>query len=147
MSGHISNPEIVGFLKRLADRDGLLTPERVVEAAKPVSSPIHDQFEWNDTEAASKYRLLQASELIRVSVEIIDCGKDREAISVRSFTSLSTERGEGYRPTVQILSDKRLREQLLSDALAELQAFERKYSILKELADIFAASRKLRISA
>ena len=34
-----------------------------------------------------------------------------------------------------------------ADAIAELQAFERRYAILKELAEVFAASRKLRKTA
>ena len=149
MSGRITSKKVVGFIRNLADDDGLIKPERVVEAARPKTSPIHDQFEWNNTEAAEKYRLLQASELIRVSVEIIDCGGNRDPVVVRAFTSLTTERGEngGYRATVQVLSNKQMREQMLADAIAELQAFERRYAILKELAEVFAASRKLRKTA
>ena len=132
-----------------SDGDGLIKPERVVEAARPKTSPIHDQFEWDNSAAAEKYRLLQASELIRVSVEIIDCGGNRDPVMVRAFTSLTTERGVsgGYRATVQVLSNKQMREQMLADAIAELRAFERRYAILKELAEVFAASRKLRKTA
>lgn len=149
MSGRITSKRVVGFIRNLADGDGLIKPERVVEAARPKASPIHDQFEWNNTAAAEKYRLLQASELIRVSVEIIDCGGGRDPIMVRAFTSLATERGEGggYRATVQVLSNKQMREQMLADAIAELQAFEKRYEILRELAEVFAASRKLRKTA
>ena len=149
MSGRITSKKVVGFIRNLADDDGLIKPERVVAAARPKTSPIHDQFEWDNTEAAEKYRLLQASELIRVSVEIIDCGGNRDPVMVRAFTSLTTERGEsgGYRATVQVLSNKQMREQMLADAIAELQAFERRYAILKELAEVFAASRKLRKTA
>ena len=149
MSGRITSKGVVGFIRNLADDDGLIKPERVVEAARPKSSPIHDQFEWNNTAAAEKYRLLQASELIRVSVEIIDCGGASDPVMVRAFTSLTTERGEGggYRATVQVLSNKQMREQMLDDAIAELKAFEKRYAILKELAGVFAASRKLRKTA
>ena len=149
MSGRITSKKVVGFIRNLADDDGLIKPERVVEAARPKTSPIHDQFEWDNSAAAEKYRLLQASELIRVSVEIIDCGGNRDPVMVRAFTSLTTERGVsgGYRATVQVLSNKQMREQMLADAIAELQAFERRYAILKELAEVFAASRKLRKTA
>ena len=149
MSGRITSKSVVGFIRNLADDDGLIKPDRVVEAARPKDSPIHDQFEWNNSAAAEKYRLIQASELIRVSVEIIDCGEDRDPVMVRAFTSLTTERGEsgGYRATVQVLSNKQMREQMLEDAITELQAFEKRYAILKELAEVFAASRKLRKSA
>lgn len=150
MSGYIRNEEIVGFIKRLADRDGLILPERVVEAARPKTSPIHDQFEWDDSIAAQKYRLIQASDLIRVSVEVIDCGGNRDPVMVRAFTSLTTDRGGeagSYRATVSVLSDAEMRKQMLSDALAELAAFERKYAMLKELADVFSAYRRARKSA
>ena len=149
MSGRITSKKVVGFIRNLADDDGLIKPERVVEAARPKTSPIHDQFEWDNSAAAEKYRLLQASELIRVSVEIIDCGGNRDPVMVRAFTSLTTERGVsgGYRATVQVLSNKQMREQMLADAIAELQAFEKRYAILKELAGVFAASRKLRKTA
>ena len=53
-------------LKEIAKRDGgLLRPQAVVDAARPVSSPLHGAFCWNNTEAAQKYRLLQAQQLIR----------------------------------------------------------------------------------
>lgn len=44
---------------------GTLTPDIVVRAAQPDSSPLHDYFDWDDREAAKKWRLEQARELIR----------------------------------------------------------------------------------
>ena len=53
-------------LKEIAKRDGgLLRPAAVVDAARDEKSPLHGAFEWDDTEAAQKYRLLQAQSLIR----------------------------------------------------------------------------------
>ncbi len=151
MSGRISNVEIVGFLKELADRNnGILSPEAVVKAARPAASPIHDQFEWNNTEAARRYRLIQAGELIRVSVEVIAPSGCKDAYMVRAFTSLTTDRKHGagsYRATVAVLSSSELRKQMLADALAEMEAFEKKYDSLKELAELFAVSRRLRKTA
>jgi len=99
MSGKITNPEIVGFLKELAESaGGALSPAAVVEAARPNNSPIHDQFVWDDTEAAKRYRLQQASELLRVTVELIEVKS--ETYEVRAFTSLSPDRakdGQSYR--------------------------------------------------
>lgn len=59
-------------LKKLADLGGgRLTPDSVVEDAKSPRSPLHDWFEWDDTEAAHQWRLTQARELIRsVRVEV-----------------------------------------------------------------------------
>lgn len=53
-------------LLALADRTkGTLTPQRVVKAAEDERSPLHDYFEWDDTKASDKYRLLQARVLIK----------------------------------------------------------------------------------
>lgn len=50
--------------------DGRITPERVVEAASEVTHPLHDFFEWDDSEAARRFRITQARTLIvRVKVE------------------------------------------------------------------------------
>lgn len=58
---------IARTLARLAKAGrGILTPDAVVEAASDPGSPLHDYFEWDDTEAARKYRLDQARTLIRV---------------------------------------------------------------------------------
>lgn len=39
------------------ENDGRLTPAEVLEEARNPESPLHDQFTWDDTEAAEKYRL------------------------------------------------------------------------------------------
>lgn len=59
-------------LERLAALNGgRLTPDAVVQDAKSAKSPLHDQFEWDDSEAARQWRLQQARDLIRsVRIEI-----------------------------------------------------------------------------
>lgn len=50
--------------------DGNVTAARVVEAASDVTHPLHDFFEWDDSEAARRFRMIQARSLIqRVRVE------------------------------------------------------------------------------
>jgi len=63
---------VVDELTRIANKhNGLLRPADVIEAARPVGSPLHTRFTWDDTEAAHQYRLWQAREIIRVSVEYL----------------------------------------------------------------------------
>ena len=52
-------------LAKIETDHGKLTPRLVVADASDPRSPLHDQFEWNDTEAAIKYREDQARRLIR----------------------------------------------------------------------------------
>jgi hypothetical protein len=44
---------------------GHITAEQVVAAARDENSPLHDYFDWDDTTAAEKYRLMQGRTLIR----------------------------------------------------------------------------------
>lgn len=141
-----SNPRVIAALKRLKDRDGFLRPERVVEAARSTRSVLHKYFIWDNDEAARQYRLTQASELIRTVVHYVKVGGDRRP--VRAFVSLSPDRnkGLGYREMVVCLSNPNFRDQMLRDAIEELDFFERKYQNLKELTQVFAASRAARKS-
>jgi hypothetical protein len=135
-------------LRRISqENDGVLKPEAVVEAARPKGSPLHSQFDWNNSEAAEKWRIHQARNLIRVTVEWLNVPGKSEPVEIRPFVSLTTDRkneGGGYRETLVVLRNKESRDQLLADALAELQAIEQKYAALQELAEVFAASRKVR---
>lgn len=122
---------------------GSLSAENVVDAARKKSSPLHDFFEWNDGAAAELYRLEQARHLIRVCVTIIPTPGGNK--TVRTYVSLRNDRGEsGYRATVDVLSDADLREQMLREAMVELQGFQRKYGTLSELAPVFAAMKRVR---
>ncbi len=123
---------------------GLLTPEAVVAFARPKSSPLHSRFTWDDTIAASQYRLWEARQLIRVTATLI--GGD-DVNPIRAFVSLVPDRDRkagGYRGIAAVLSDPTMREQMLADALAEMEVFEEKYRALSELASIFQAARKIR---
>lgn len=134
-------PSIITTLKQIAaENDGLLMPEMVVDAARPVSSPLHSRFEWNDGKAAEAYRIWQARQLIRVCVEVVP----QAGVSSEVFVSLTSDRREGgYRIQTEVLSDAKMRKQLLADALAELQLFREKYARLRELAVVFAAIHKV----
>lgn len=137
----MSNPVIIAELKRIADEHGgLLNPADVVEAARPLKSPLHSRFEWNDSKAAQEYRVWQARQLIRVVVEYIGAGN--EQVMSKVFVSLTSDRGDGgYRPMVSVLSDSSQRSQLLADAVDEMERFQQKYKELEELAQVFAAMK------
>jgi hypothetical protein len=140
----MKNVKVIKELNRIADANGgILRPETVVEAARPRSSILHPRFEWDNTRAAREFRLWQARQLISVCVQIIP--GVNEPVSV--FCSLSTDRsrrGGGYRTTVAVCSDAEMREQLLEDALQDLNAFQRKYAALRQLTSVFAAIRRIR---
>lgn len=43
-------------LQAIYDKNGRLTPQLVVNAAKNPKSALHSRFEWDDTKAAARYR-------------------------------------------------------------------------------------------
>lgn len=130
-------------LRRIAkENGGLLLPETVVREARTKSSPLHSRFEWDDGEAADRYRIWQARQLIRVVVEQIA----GVAAPTEVFVSLSPDRhrGNGYRVVTDIMSDENMRGVMLQDALDELEVFKLKYRRLRELAVVFSAIRKVK---
>jgi len=137
--------KVISELKRIAaNHGGLLQPETVVESARSKASPLHSRFEWDNTVAGQLYRIHQARNLIRVSVEIIGGTEEKADVFVSLTTDRMKESGGGYRIMSEVLTDAQMRKQMLADALAELEIFREKYSRLKELASVFAAIRKVR---
>lgn len=125
-------------LRRIAKSNGgVLQPVAVVAAARPKSSPLHNRFEWDDSTAAENYRIWQARQLIKVSIEQLP----GVSCPTEVFVSLSSDRYEagGYRITTAVLSNEQQRAELLEDALAELNIFKLKYRRLTELARVFDA--------
>ncbi len=56
----------------MEDSRGRLTPEQVVDAARSSKSALHKCFTWDDSEAAHKWRIDEARELIRsVRIEVV----------------------------------------------------------------------------
>lgn len=112
-----------------------LKADAVVARARDETSALHSFFEWDDSEAAEKYRLSQASGLIRMAVTVLPGSNE----PIRALVSLSTDQthGGGYRRIKDVMNDPQQRAVLLQGALAELRMIERKYKHLQELAELW----------
>ena len=131
---------------------GLLHPQKVGDFARDESTALHSRFEWDDTAAGESYRVWQARKVIRALVTIIP-QKNRESYEVQTYVSMSADRytetdstdkrelTAGYRYMVDVLSTSDLRSTLLEEALAEFESWERKYHMIAELVEIFAAAK------
>lgn len=143
------DPKIVGqHLERLRKRyGGMLTAQIVVDDAKIVSSPLHSYFDWDDERAAQKQRITTAltlmGALIQVTVE--DVTPSRYYARVVREDNTGDVR-VGFISMPEAMSRADTREQVLAAALAELEAFKRKYRALKELAEVFEAIERTRRS-
>ena len=109
-----------------------VTPEEVLAKATDENSELHKCFEWDDTEAANKYRLIQARQIIQM---IVIKQEDTKKPEMRVF-QITTERNT-YQPTILFLEQKDEYQALLDRALRELEAFKVRYSTLSELENIF----------
>lgn len=106
--------EVLGKELAVLNRRGQLTASGVLEAARDEDSPLHAAFEWDDDEAAERYRLMQARALIR-AVQIVKSGQPPRSVYVHVSR---VDRDEGdYQPLDAIVA----RPDAYSLALAEAQ--------------------------
>lgn len=137
----MKNQAIIHALKEIADaNDGELRAIDVVNAAAVPESPLHSQFEWDDTKASHAFRLQQARQLIRVQVQYIGPVNDPQLSRV--YVSLTPDRVKlhgGYRVLTDVMSVEGMRQQVLADALEDMRRFSAKYAHLTELAGVIDA--------
>ena len=124
-------------LESLAGPDGELNPEEVVKDAERFDSPLHNEFEWDDTEAAKQHRLFQARRLTK-SFEVVWMEEEVEVQTV-GFVSLEEDVDASYRTSREVLTNAQLRLQWKDQALRELRRWRNQYAHVKELHDIFEA--------
>lgn len=123
--------------QKLMATNGRLFAEHIVETARDPKNPLHRMFTWDNNEAARKWRLKEARNLI-TSYEIYN---ETLNIKVRALSSLEADRlrGGGYRWTMEAMAVPTLREELLRTAFSELERFKGRYQQLEELAKVFEA--------
>ena len=102
--------EALKELERLTDiNNGDLTPDIVLEAARPETSPLHKHFEWDDSVAAEAWRKDQARTLIQsYKLHIVD---ERGERIVRYYTNVVIQDAHAYRRTEDVVRIDALREQ------------------------------------
>lgn len=117
--------------------NGRLDPKDVVEASRDPGAPLHPEFEWNDTAAATKYRVEQAKYVIR-SITVASTEGNPNVAPIRAFVSVVRDEDRSYTSVQHALSDAELRQQVISQAWAELEAWRNRYAELVEFAKVFA---------
>ena len=110
------------------------SPQAILEKARDETTELHKCFTWDDSIAAEKWRINEARLVTRqLVIKEVEVPKDRPEI--RLF--YKTDNESGYKPTHIIVQQEDEYKQLLARAYSELRAFKRKYSMLKELQEIF----------
>lgn len=124
------------LLTRMAKRNGgVLKVEDVLEEARDENSILHRHFEWDNTEAAEKYRQIQARSLIqKCQIKLVTT----DPVVVRAFVSLPTDRenGGGYRLTSDVVNDEQLKAEMMRDIQTTIQRWTKKMHLLdQDIAD------------
>jgi hypothetical protein len=127
-------------LSGIYQRHGILTPDIVVNEARPADSPLHNRFEWDDSIAAEAHRRAQAQELIR-SIKVVYRPADEKENSkkIREWQAVRTERGSEYKPVEEVAMDPMLRKIVLADMEREWKALHRRYSQFAEFITMVTA--------
>ena len=128
---------------RLAN-DGRITPYMLVANAADPASPLHKAFEWDDGEAAHRYRIDQARTVLQVIVTITP-SESNTPIVTQAFVHIA-EPEHYYTSQIVAMSDDDLRRQVIEQAKAGAASWAKRYKDLRscaELEPVFTAIEKV----
>ena len=132
-----ADADVVGKIFEDLENTVGLTAENVVEVSRDESSPIHNEFEWDNDVAAESWRKRQAQNMIgNLSIVLTETEVDSDVKSVRAFYATELHQ---YESIQAIFSDNEKKDDLLQKAIRELQAFKKKYALLSKLSVVFDA--------
>ena len=145
-----TDPLVAGReLERIAKRDQEVVPLTLVEESRPIDAPLHESFEWDDSEAAELYREDQAKRLIgALKVVFVRNDTEEPLPPVRAYVSVVDEPGlemyeptlpkmRHYRPIVKVMSAEDLRDQYRRQAFDTLCSWRERYADIEDFARIF----------
>ena len=135
---HKVDAQVVGeMLEDMHNRGIEVTPEVLLDASRDVNSPTHNEFEWDDSVAAEKYRVEQARLLI-AHVRIVREDNPTQNYKERGFVPVPGARSV-YVPLQTALDKEEYKKHLLKQAANDAQVFLAKYRRLEELAAVTTA--------
>lgn len=112
---------------RLAN-GGLLLPQDVVDFARNPETALHRKFDWDDSEAAEKWRRQQARQVIKVHVIIPPAAASAPTqVVVKNYHHVPTDK-KGYRAIEDISASKQMRDALLRRMVQDIQTFRAKHA-------------------
>ena len=132
--------EVAGAeLTRIYRDGGGISPSAVVDAARAPDALLHPAFEWDNDEAAEKYREQQARQLVRSVVLVSDPAKGEQAPTIRAFISLTVPeepRKRLYKPTMEALENPEEAEQIKRRLRNQLLSLRRQYMDLIDIGEM-----------
>jgi len=126
------------------DKTGSARLDKIIEEARSVTNPLHDQLEWDDRIGGQENRRNQLRRLI-AAVRIVNPDSEGPE-TYKAFVNIQIGVQQSYYPIAEALSDKELRKKVLAKALKEAKAWEDRYSQYHELSEVFKAIQKVNVT-
>lgn len=109
-----------------AKHNGELTAEILLKEARPVNSVLHHCFNWNDSDAAHRYRVNQARELLQnIQVSIVSDGEPRK---VRVYEVVRRQEGKGVYKNIETMTSDDV-EYIRVQVVKALTSYRNKLSV------------------
>ena len=135
--------KVAQHLADLERVNGVVTRLDFVDSARDANSEFHCLFEWDDTIAGEKYRLHQASTIIRaIRIDVEREEKKPLKISAYVMPERSEKKG-GFINIKRAIDDRNSRDELLRKAKQEMKWFIDKYAGFEELAAVIDAMKEV----
>jgi hypothetical protein len=119
-------------LESLEGEGGVVLPEAIVEKARSEKSAMHRMFEWDDNEAAQKYRIMQAKQIFRIFIVETKIRQEDGTFDMISHRVYEKAPG-GYKRTLAMVNTPEEWEFLLGEVTGELSASRNKLITLRAL--------------
>ena len=131
--------KVAAHFKKLESKYGEVTSRNFLDSARSEKSEMHKLFDWDDTSAAEKYRLYQASVVICSLKVTVKEFEDDEPTTIRAFVNVSDKDSGSFINIKKAMEDHDKSGKVLSDARMELTRFKNKFNNLIKAEKLMAA--------
>lgn len=146
----VSAAVYAAVLHDIERRDGRVTPQAVVEAARPEGSPIHDMWGgdyWEDEVMAEEERKRRVRGATRALVIVRDDESRPQTAYVSAQVVVDDRVERGYHRMAVVLGSEDLYQQALRDVVGRLRTLRDRHDELVELKAVWEEIDKLDAAA
>lgn len=135
-SGFKADADKVGKELEGIERDGELTNSNLVEFAKKnTDSELNKCFEWNDTIAGEKYRLVQANNILQ-SISIVVNDVEPKEVTKAFINIRTSEEKRVFKNIISVIENDEEYNQLKEKARQDFISYKNKYDKILKLKDL-----------
>lgn len=132
-SRHKVSAQVAGEVCSRLESEGRLNAVELVDESRPEDSPMHKEFEWDDSIAGEEWRRHQARNIINTIIVVPEV---EERPVQRAFFKVESQ-SRNYESINVIIQQEDKYRKLLAQAKREFESYKDKYMTLKELKKLF----------